>query len=431
MLNYLPCLLETMLFLITLLTIGLNALTQLLLEGEISQPLFGHAQTLAPKWDEDFAVALLRLGTASLEATNVAGLGNELGSIAAGDSQLMDARANNMSTEAEGIVELNSAGVVSITSSSSRKGGNKSAGGFAHEIKHVKVKNIQDDWLFDRVWLREVARFSWSLFAVARGFYRLFLWLIWYKWKGARLRRHSSEDRSVVEAPVIQHIRANSRSGREFPDSVYGRFLRGEDVSDDEDEYTPLHGPTGSGDSRGHSIQASDEEEEPDSEGDDSDDGNGMETAGLYSDLLSNSAMSSSVSPGPVLIAHMTANYASPLTRRRYNELVAVPYRQHSPDLAVNQRKDELGDFIRDRRAQTDAMITDGSSTGSFAHEGRMNCVICTSEPREIICWPCKCLALCNDCRENLASRVSASKHSCPCCRRRYAGSMHLLRDSN
>ena len=75
LLNYLPSLLETLLLLVTLLTISLNALTQLLLEGQITRPLFGHQRSLIPKWDEDFGIVLLRLGTASLEATSVAGLG--------------------------------------------------------------------------------------------------------------------------------------------------------------------------------------------------------------------------------------------------------------------------------------------------------------------------------------------------------------------
>ncbi|KAF7365409.1 RING-type domain-containing protein [Mycena venus] len=44
--------------------------------------------------------------------------------------------------------------------------------------------------------------------------------------------------------------------------------------------------------------------------------------------------------------------------------------------------------------------------------ELRRNCVICTCDPREIICWPCRCLSMCDGCREVLASKSSASKHS-------------------
>ena len=47
----------------------------------------------------------------------------------------------------------------------------------------------------------------------------------------------------------------------------------------------------------------------------------------------------------------------------------------------------------------------------------RFSCVICTIEPRSIILWPCRCLALCDECRGSLAARSSSGKHMCPCCR--------------
>jgi len=47
----------------------------------------------------------------------------------------------------------------------------------------------------------------------------------------------------------------------------------------------------------------------------------------------------------------------------------------------------------------------------------RFSCVICTIEPRSIILWPCRCLALCDECRGSLAARTSSGKHTCPCCR--------------
>lgn len=409
MLNYLPCLLETMLLLITILTITLNAVTQLLLEGEITRPLFGHARTLAPKWDEDFAIALLRLGTASLEATNVAGLGNEVGSIAVGDSQLVDTQVKKVSAGAESTVEMNSAGFVSISFPHTKRGGIHANTGFTNEIKNVKAKNAEDDWLIDYVWLRELTRFSLGLLAIIRGVYRFFLWLIWYRWKGIPLRGRSVDVRLSNGLSVVQPAVADPRD-ESAHDSVYRRFLRGEDVTDDEFEYVPSHEQA--------FVEDSDSEEiEPDAETDDSDGVNGMEATGLYLDLLSNTATSSSVSPGPVLIAHMTAEKAYPLTRRRYNEL--VPQSQISQAHSMDRRRDDMEDFIYDRRGRAIASNTELSSAGDLTQEGRMNCVICTSEPREIICWPCKCLALCNDCRENLASRVSASKHTCPCCRRR------------
>ncbi|KAF8311681.1 uncharacterized protein EI90DRAFT_937241 [Cantharellus anzutake] len=52
----------------------------------------------------------------------------------------------------------------------------------------------------------------------------------------------------------------------------------------------------------------------------------------------------------------------------------------------------------------------------------RFNCVICTVEPRVVIFWPCRCLALCDECRSGLAARSSSGKHTCPCCRQTVEG---------
>lgn len=38
--------------------------------------------------------------------------------------------------------------------------------------------------------------------------------------------------------------------------------------------------------------------------------------------------------------------------------------------------------------------------------QSRLLCVVCQAEPRGVLLRPCRCLALCNDCREVLASRV-------------------------
>lgn len=47
------------------------------------------------------------------------------------------------------------------------------------------------------------------------------------------------------------------------------------------------------------------------------------------------------------------------------------------------------------------------------------DCVICTVNKRAIILWPCKCLAICEDCRVSLA--VKKFDH-CPCCRTKIKG---------
>ncbi|CDK28693.1 unnamed protein product [Kuraishia capsulata CBS 1993] len=46
-------------------------------------------------------------------------------------------------------------------------------------------------------------------------------------------------------------------------------------------------------------------------------------------------------------------------------------------------------------------------------------CVVCQTNPRQIILWPCKCLAVCDVCRVSLAMRAF---DECVCCRRKVQG---------
>lgn len=407
LLNYLPCLLETILLLVTLLTCGLNALTQLLLEGEIRRPLFGHARSLQPKWDEDFAVVLLRLGTASLEATNVAGLGNEVGSVALSDplDAVIDLQRKNKNSKTttiadDGVVELASSGVLSVSAPKAKKGkGKRSGAGFLNEIKSVKVQSNETDWLVNHVWLRELVRFGLTLLAVARGLYRLAVWLVWYRWWQDRHEETpTTPDSSRAATPTREgdYMRERAAVPPDDEEAIYSRFLRGESVSDDDDDddYVPSEGrdERDEKDSPYGSLDPSDIEDEPETEAEDSEVAYGRETASLYSDLLKASD-APTAPPGPVLIAHMTASSPSPLTRRRYNQLVAEPH-QHTPLIpgATGDPKDEWLAFLQDRRTRAPDNVSYDTPADPTAEtpDGRRCCVICTTEPREIICWPCR-----------------------------------------
>lgn len=373
LLNILPCMLETILVLITLFTISLNAVSQLLLEGEVTRPLFGHTRTLVPKWDEEFSIVLLRLGTASLEATSVEGLGKELGLVNVGDAGVLS-KGNGSN---DGVVELTVGGVLSVTPSPLDKG----KGGFAHEVKTVKVKTDSGNLLIDRNWLQGLSQYGMALLGIARGFFRLATWVLWYRWRGVQLRQSHSE-------PAVQVTEVSSRILRRSPrrrsgsvedeHSMYRRFLSGENVSDDEDmDYVP-------GDATlADAAETSDNESEYGPEADESDAG-GKETARLYSDILDPSWAQPSAAPGPVLFAHMTSTSDAPLTRRRYKQLVSGQQQQPADR---SKEDDDLVDWLtlaHERRQQTT------SSPGEGILEGRMSCVICTVEPREIICWPCR-----------------------------------------
>ena len=50
-------------------------------------------------------------------------------------------------------------------------------------------------------------------------------------------------------------------------------------------------------------------------------------------------------------------------------------------------------------------------------------CVVCQSEPRTVLAWPCRCLSLCEDCRVSLAMNNFGS---CVCCRQEVVGFSRL-----
>ena len=340
LINYLPSLLESVLLVIILLTVSLHLLTQLLLEGRITTPFLGHARTLSPHWDEDFAVALLRVGTASLDATSAAGLGNEVIGIGAGSTS---------GNEAE--VELGRVELIGI------RGG---AGGFGNEIKRVKAVTASegDSWI-DMVWVREWMRFLGGVWALLKGSWRMLLRALW-KWLG----------RGMNSEPPIQHIGEDGQRTHFGPmssdpeEEVYRRFLRGESVSDDEDDYNDGDSEDRRGHSRSPSITPSDMDTDSDWEG--------REAVGLYADISASQAgRHQSPALAPVLLAHVANAGGNPLTRRQYTRRFARP-------------EDVWAEFINERRcAKADLKVDETEET-------RWNCVVCTVEGREVICWPCR-----------------------------------------
>lgn len=67
-----------------------------------------------------------------------------------------------------------------------------------------------------------------------------------------------------------------------------------------------------------------------------------------------------------------------------------------------------------DRRGERVTKEEDEFNDSDTESNSRFNCVICHYNPREIITWPCKCFAICEECRLRL---VTKNMEGCVCCR--------------
>lgn len=408
LLNYMPCLFETLLLSSILLAASLNTLTQLITQGVVTRPLFGHREALRPKWDEDFSLVLLRIGTASLETSAVSGLGNQVGSVAAlspGDDD----------TSAHGTLELGRFGVSSISPAMERRRGARRRvrkRGLSNDIRSVKPVSGETDLWFDMAWCREVARFC-------IGVVRWVKFLCRSCWDVVRGRRRPSvlagdDEMTATTTATMTAMTMTTTTERRSDDveqDVYARFVRGEQVSDDEqDEFDPTERCTSQS-----SVCSSDEDDNEDSADVDLDpdvdanaDGRGeadadvLETVSLYADLTSSSSsLSVSVpSTASLLLAHMVDRSTFPLTRRRFEGLVSGMGWSGSgsglgPEEERGRSVDERTGYKPSGSMEALGALGALGSSGGGGGDGqdtssRSNCVVCMTEPRQIICWPCR-----------------------------------------
>lgn len=359
-----PCLFESSLLAVIFLALFLNVFTQIITEGHVSRLLFGHQAALLPKWDEDFSVALLRMGTASFEVSSVLGLGHEVGGISA----VMPLPLNE-----PGSVELNRFGVASL--SPTVKGFGKHRlfqKGFSNEIKTVRATSTDGDLWLDMVWYRELVRFAVGLARCVRG-------LVMFSWSVLRWRSRSSNFRSrrvADQGEVIESERSRKQDIKESEEELYERFVRGEPMHDDDEDDSEFEYRRSEIERDASASPTSEDDDDGCEEEDEDLQHDANETITLFSDL---SSSPSGMTTASVLLAHMADDSPSPMTRRRFQHLVSAP---QSSDTLVS----DWTDIAANRRSP---------SSGNGMHEdsideARRNCVICTVDPRQIICWPCR-----------------------------------------
>ena len=84
--------------------------------------------------------------------------------------------------------------------------------------------------------------------------------------------------------------------------------------------------------------------------------------------------------------------------------------------------KDILREHLREARTITRskyAKLRDIPRKSTWDVDENFLCVVCKTNRRNIVLWPCKCLAICDNCRTSLALR---KYDSCMCCRRKVDG---------
>ena len=368
------------------LTTGLNALTQILLQGRVIRPLLGIGAAALPDLDEDFGVALIRIGTSSIEATSTIGLGNEVAEVRSADRAFVKLERNGVAVYSPMVL--------------SKRFGKTTGLGLSNEITGIKVKKTDAGVWMNSPWMNEMKRFILTIWRVLR--------------RASYVRRNQENTpvpdilTDIAGAPID----SDGEVGLAVDDEIelkhanaYASFLRGGSITDDEDE------PYEEG-SSSHSDGGEDEDDKPpqDDEGDDAT----AESAQLFlAHAAETSRRASTPAPlAPILLAHLTSLNDSPLTRRGYSALIPgrASITAQAPDgLQPRGRQSDIEDAVGSERV-------------------RQLCVICWSADRSIICWPCRCLAMCDDCRANMASRSTATRHTCPCCKQRYVQSLFPFR---
>jgi hypothetical protein len=441
--NYFSCAVESILICIILVTIILNAIVQLLVNGRVDRLLttlgIAAAGGLTDNPDSDVArfswanlpfeeewgVVLMRIGTASLEATGLKGWGNEVAPISApilhrSVSQLVRRRNFTRpppppeSSITFGAVTMGRSGVGKVfyghksieTGPGSRPGGYVQTVGWNNEVRTVESNSSGTSTRSGRrgwMWFHELVRFVKSMGGVFFGLLR-FGWSWTRSRKGfegaerderSRRREHGVDFAESVRASGVTELEKQRRE-RE----VYERFLRGEEISDDEDDavieedgdYEDDDDASSAYDDddlpevgastrreRSTSVVPMDEQQEREAE-----------AVSLFADLV----RTQGVDEGSKLVLSHIVNGsaratgrepAPPLTRRRWGQMWGFEIRDN---LDREEDNGDVWDFTVSTPASSD--FDGGSPELDMDALNRAMCVICTGKPREIVSWPCR-----------------------------------------
>ncbi|KAK6202978.1 uncharacterized protein RJT21DRAFT_23617 [Scheffersomyces amazonensis] len=140
-------------------------------------------------------------------------------------------------------------------------------------------------------------------------------------------------------------------------------------------------------------------------------------TSEEFNEIMANSEQVS------IMQFHMSNSEGGIVTRSRYNH--NHNHKHQNINNNNNNNTNQLGndeslkllELIIAKRAHINPDTFYDDRASELA--SRLDCVICQTNTREIITWPCKCFAICESCRLSL---VSKGIEGCVCCRRQVEG---------
>lgn len=430
--------LSLLLILIVAVTAGLTCLTQLLTLGRIDwNQLLPHESVALPGWDEEFSVALLRLATACMESSKLGGMGNELALIEVPRESFVDLKPTTTMTTTPSADPRPFQEIKLYHASPAR--------GFANQIQKIVSPNPSPSNTFTppsgasshsisttapyarfaRACARALARLAWFALGWVPGgrnvvfklgvevprrigtrwrerprwSWRQFRWTPTPPAAGIAEEENESTEASI-EDPHNGRLfsQATSRppedddelekDDEDEEENAWTRFVLGrtyapaEDLSEDDDPtFSPLSWsrPRSTSTSSSSTASSSKEEGDEDEEMSDAE----ADRLATYTDLLcSSTSASQQLPPAPeLLLAHLAS--PSALTRARY--------RAHASGFDAFEAA-----VLSCRRGRASAAAAENETDGAeWDRERRRNCVVCVTEPREVVLWPCACLALC------------------------------------
>ncbi|WFD00968.1 hypothetical protein MYAM1_003725 [Malassezia yamatoensis] len=386
------------------MTIGLHLLTMYFVDGRIDlHRLFFHRSTL-PRPTDDFSLAVLKLGTACLHATKLTGFSCEFPTLEAPLRTYVELYPDGRTIIEQSIEDLEEIEA-------------KGRFPFEKEIKDVRVILEHSG-----VEMGGVVRGADGMRAMSNFFGTLFE-IIWTVVREAGLY----VSRFLPTPPTF--VQQLPRYVRLFWHGTNGEAERTARIAREQLQKTQALRMHQRLDHlrQQRSLHAAQESEM-----------NGLDPLELVALAEEAQNPEDAASFHETLIQHMLRSDTSPpLTRSAYKQL-AEPSSLSLSDsgfsalfarsrLSYSKDSDQqtrlaLIQLLQERRKALRA-----NAPNEYDRERLRLCVVCCSEERTIICWPCRCVALCNTCRDTMANKQHAllalqtahrrSMPLCPTCR--------------